>query len=174
MSSADGHNVRFGDQQSQSHDERGARSVKLTAGMRDALQRARAGPLRRTHTTGPGRSPWPAPWQTIHALEARGLLAHTERPNRNGDRLEEWAITDAGRQALDQPPRARRAGVSRIRVPGGSTRIMQLGTWIDVGMPEPEPMTPAPGWVAAARVRHADVEDRGDHARRIAARRRVA
>lgn len=76
--------------------------MKLTARMRDTLHAATQQELRRTHT-GPGHAAWPAPPATLAALVHRGLLNRTERRNRKGHKVTVWAITDAGRAAL-QPP----------------------------------------------------------------------
>lgn len=72
----------------------------MTGLMREALQSARKAPLRRVHNVEHGKPQPPAAWQTLRALEARGFLAYSERKTKRGERLEEWVITDAGREAL--------------------------------------------------------------------------
>jgi hypothetical protein len=79
--------------------------------MRAALEQAQREPLRRLHPLC-GIAPWPAHHVTLAALVAQGLLEHAEHLTRRGLRLEEWTITDAGRQALepiviDRPDRPR-------------------------------------------------------------------
>jgi hypothetical protein len=118
----------------------------LSPAMRDALRAARSQPLRRVHKPGPGRPPWPAHPSTLRALlnPHRGAcLRRTERPSRQGHVVEEFWITELGIMSLDYRPPGRDT-VRLLRVPGGSTRLMQLGVWVDVRMPEPEAM-----WVAA-------------------------
>jgi hypothetical protein len=117
----------------------------LTPAMRDALRAARSQPLRRVHDDKPGRPVWPAHPATLRALtdEHRGrCLRRTERLSRQGHVVEEWWITDLGLESLNYRPPGRDT-VRLLRVPGGSTRMMQLGTWVDVRMPEPEEMLAA-------------------------------
>jgi len=144
--------------------------------MRDTLEVVRRGGLRRVHD-GVGRPPWPAPWQTLYALQRRELIVRTERLSRKGDRVEEWAITEAGREALSPPVVPRRETVRSLRAPGGSTRPMQLGIWIDTRMPEPEPVDPAginPEWKRRAHERHVEAESPRQRARRLAGGRHAA
>jgi len=142
--------------------------VAMTTKMRDTLEVVRRGGLRRVHDDGPGRPPWPAPWQTLYALERRELVVRSRRISRKGWPIDEWAITEAGREALSPRPRTRRASVDRLRIAGGSTRSMQAGEWVEVRIPEPERMPdPDPRWALVARERHLDAQDRREQARRI-------
>jgi hypothetical protein len=69
--------------------------------MREALTKATRAPLRRLHdTTNPGKPPWPANPNTLAALVRHDLLAHNRRRTRKGWWLEEWTITENGREAL--------------------------------------------------------------------------
>jgi hypothetical protein len=112
----------------------------LTPAMRDALRAARSQPLRRVHKPDePGRPPWPASSASLAALVRRGLVVRTAEVSRKGFRMDVWTITDAGVEALEFVA-VRRDTVRTLRVPGGSTRLMQLGVWVDVRMPEPEEM----------------------------------
>lgn len=111
----------------------------LTKPMREALRRARSQPLRRVHKPGPGRPPWPAYHSTLTTLVNDGLLEQRDRLSRQGYLVDEWFITEFGVEAL-KPVIVRRDIVRLLHVAGGSTRMMQLGTWIDVRMPEPEAM----------------------------------
>jgi hypothetical protein len=116
----------------------------LTRAMRDALRAARSQPLRRVHKPDvPGRPPWPAHPASLAALVRRELVIRGAEVSRKGFRMDVWTITDAGVEALEFVA-VRRDIVRTLRVPGGSTRLMQLGVWVDVRMPEPEEM-----WAAA-------------------------
>lgn len=79
--------------------------MKVTALMHATLEAARRGPLRRIHDGDPGQPNWPAHPTTLHALVRRELLAIDERRSGKGYRLQEWTITDAGREVLDPPIR---------------------------------------------------------------------
>jgi hypothetical protein len=116
-----------------------SRHRHLTPAMRDALRAARSQPLRRVHKLGPGRPPWPAPATSLAALVRRELVTRGAEVSRKGFRMDVWTITDAGVEALEFVA-VRRDTVRTLRVPGGSTRLMQLGVWVDVRMPEPEEM----------------------------------
>lgn len=83
-------------------------AVKLTTHMRDALHQAQRNPLRRTHTPGPGKPPWPAAAVTLHALVHHGLLIVAELRNRHGWPVTTWTITDAGKAALTTDVKAPR------------------------------------------------------------------
>lgn len=74
---------------------------RLTPHMRHALTTARTGEIRRTLTPGPGAPPWPHPAATLYALERHELVVRSERRNRRGEVMIVWAISDAGRQALE-------------------------------------------------------------------------
>lgn len=74
--------------------------MKLTPSMREALTTTLKGALRRTHTPGPGKPPWPAAATTLHALVRHGFLVRSELRNRHGVPYTQWDITDAGRDAL--------------------------------------------------------------------------
>jgi hypothetical protein len=80
--------------------------VTLTPAMRETLQAA-SQPLRRVHDNTPGAPPWPARWQTLHALTRRGLLERSETRSRQDHRVEVWTRTEAGRKALLPVPRFR-------------------------------------------------------------------
>jgi DNA-binding PadR family transcriptional regulator len=75
-------------------------AARLTQKMRAALVEASRNPLRRLHDDLEGKPAWPAHPATLRALEARGLVEKTRRRTRKGWWLDEWAITDNGRQAL--------------------------------------------------------------------------
>jgi DNA-binding PadR family transcriptional regulator len=77
----------------------------MTPKMRQVLEQAQASPLRRVLDDKEGASPWPAKWQTLRALERRGLLSVSRRLSRAGVPLDEWSITEAGRAALRGPMR---------------------------------------------------------------------
>src|SRR5512147_496008 len=72
----------------------------MTKRMRETLQLAQSAPLRRLHDNQPGKPPWPAPATTLYALERCELLARARRRSRQGWWLDEWTITDRGREAL--------------------------------------------------------------------------
>jgi hypothetical protein len=74
--------------------------ARLTQKMRVALVEASRNPLRRLHDDLEGKPAWPAHPATLRALEARGLVEKTRRRTRKGWWLDEWSITDNGRQAL--------------------------------------------------------------------------
>lgn len=81
--------------------------MRLSNRMCETLAAAKREPLRRIFDQRTGSAPWPAPWQSLHALERQGLLQCSERRNKRGYRFTEWTITDAGVMALDPPPRHR-------------------------------------------------------------------
>lgn len=72
----------------------------MTEHMRNALKKAKHAPLRRVHTPGPGKPPWPANACTLYALERHELLERRESRNREGLPVTLWEITEAGRSAL--------------------------------------------------------------------------
>jgi hypothetical protein len=149
----------------------------VTERMREALLEARKGPLRRVHDGTEGKPPWPAPAASLAALVKHGLLVRSERKSKNGNRVQEWTLTDAGREALKPKQVVRREAVRSLRVPGGSTRMMQGGVWVDAAMPEPEPVDPDEvdaAWFGAAAVRHAEARDRREAARRLSRNARAA
>jgi hypothetical protein len=149
-------------------------AARLSPNMRAALEESRRGPLRRVHDIDHGQPAWPAHPATLRALVNRDLLTTGERKSRKGHRIEEWTITDDGRSALNPPVVVRREVVRSLRAPGGSTRMMQLGYWVEARTPEPEPVDPDEvdaAWFGAAARRHAEAMDRRVAARRA---RRVA
>src|SRR4051812_27809352 len=81
--------------------------MRLTGRMLEALTRAKHAPLRRVHLPGPGRPPWPAAPSTLAALVRHELVVVGTTRNRDGWPVQTWAITAAGRLALDPPPRER-------------------------------------------------------------------
>lgn len=82
--------------------------MRLTPAMRDALERAlREDGLRRVHTLGKGKPPWPAHHATLAALQRHGLVDHARDRDRRAFVRDTWTITDAGRVALDPPPKPR-------------------------------------------------------------------
>jgi DNA-binding PadR family transcriptional regulator len=142
----------------------------VTERMREALLEARKGPLRRVHDGTEGKPPWPANPCSLAALVKHGLLDRSERKSKSGNRLDEWTITDEGRSALNPPAVVKRDVVRSLRAPGGSTRMMQLGYWVEARTPEPEPVDPDEvdaAWFGAAARRHADAMDRREAARRV-------
>jgi hypothetical protein len=138
----------------------------LTPAMRDALRAARSQPLRRVHKPEPGQPPWPAHPSRLAALVRRGLLTGPdERRSRKGHRMDVWTITDAGVEALDWRPPTRRGGRAVLRVPGGTTRPMQLGEWDERRIPEPDKLAPGATWTTQSRALRtasclADIDDR--------------
>lgn len=140
--------------------------------MREALQiMSRPEGMRRVHHAGPGKPPWPAHPNTIRALTRHGLATHSQAINRRGLTVDIWRITPAGQQTLDPPPIVRPDTPQLLNVPGGSTRLHLAGdTWLDVRIPEPEPMNAPPDrWVRRGRVLHADAQDRRERAKRAKA-----
>jgi hypothetical protein len=104
--------------------------------MREALTSALRGSLRRLHDNAPGRPPWPAHPATLAALVARDLLSHDRRRTRKSWWLDEWTITDAGRDALkpreikarDRPLYLAHSGAIRYRrLPNGRWAIDDSG-----------------------------------------------
>ena len=80
--------------------------MKLTRPMRDALTAAdNPQGLRRVHTTGPGKPPWPAHPTTLAALLKHDLVDHIVDRDKRGYWRETWQTNDAGRLALNPPPR---------------------------------------------------------------------
>ncbi len=142
-----------------------------TRTMLECLQRARKQPLRRCWDGTPGQPPWPAPWQTIYALVDRGWLEATTVPkNKRGHKVTTWTITPAGREALEPTRRTYRDTVRTLNVPGGSTRPMQLGVWVEVTIPEPEPVESAligARWTVGAWSRQVAAVDRRVAANRM-------
>ncbi len=102
----------------------------LTKHMRAALENARRGPLRRIHTPGPGRPPWPAHPSTLMALLRQGLVDHEVIKGNDGCWREAWTINDAGREALKPRDTTRRDSPMYL-VRCGSTRFKKLpnGRW---------------------------------------------
>jgi hypothetical protein len=137
--------------------------------MHDTLEQARRMPLRRVHDTEPAPPPWPAPWQSLHALVAHGWLTRAERLSRRRTRLEEWTITDEGRVALDPPPVIRQArplylAAKPQHIRADYTRnparaLLSAGEVLD----DPESV-----WAAEAAQRHAGAGDRRARARQLA------
>lgn len=108
--------------------------------MRAALRAARSQPLRRVHKPGPGRPPWPAPHASLRALVNRGLLTDPDRQvSRKCYPMDVWQITPLGIESLEYVA-VKPDPVRSLHIAVGSTRLMQLGTWVDVRMPEPEAM----------------------------------
>jgi hypothetical protein len=150
----------------------------VTERMREALAAAENAPLRRVHDVAHGQAPWPAHPASIAALVRQGLLEKPRRRiSRNGHPIDEWFITEAGCEALKPRQVVRREAVRSLRVPGGSTRVMQGGVWVDAAMPEPEPVDPDEvdaAWFGAAAVRHAEARDRRHRAAQIVSKRKAA
>jgi hypothetical protein len=108
--------------------------VKLSVLMRDALNAAACNPLRRTHDTAHGKPPWPAHPATLAALVRHGFLVRTEKRNRRAHRVEEWAITDTGREALNPPPRHRPdRPLYMARCGAIQYRVLPNGRWAVAG-----------------------------------------
>jgi hypothetical protein len=141
----------------------------VTERMREALLEARKGPLRRVHDGTEGKPPWPAPAASLAALVKHGLLARSERKSKNGNRVQEWTLTDAGREALKPPPAkvvqarpvflaARPQHIKADYTTDPSRALLGAGEVLD---------PPSVGWEREAVVRHAEVRDRRDAARRV-------
>lgn len=112
---------------------------------RHALEDAKSNDgLRRTHDPNtPSAAPWPAPhvWQTLNSLTNRGLLVKTTADN-GEQRVDTWRITDAGREALDPPPKTRRVGHNSMRAKGAAVSLVYVnGVWQHQRFPEPEKVT---------------------------------
>jgi hypothetical protein len=93
--------------------------------MREALTTALKAPLRRLHDHPENKPPWPAHHTTLRSLVLRGLLEHSEHRTRRGWLLEEWAITDAGREALE-PVQITRRPSPRFMARSGGIRYKKL------------------------------------------------
>lgn len=71
--------------------------MNLTDRQRSALNDAIKQPLQRR----PPDRTWPANPSTLHSLTRRELVTYSKRRTRAGHLLEEWAITQTGRDALE-------------------------------------------------------------------------
>lgn len=139
----------------------------MTQAMLTALQKAQNCPLRRIHAEH-GKPHWPAHPSTLAALVRLELMRRDQRVNRKGRRIDEWIVTDAGREVLKpKPVKVRRLGplyVSR----GWPDYTGDIGR----AMPgEPEAVRPQDVdalWFGAAAERHAIERDRRTAARRVA------
>lgn len=150
----------------------------MTSNMREALSRAQNGPLRRVHDQTHGQAPWPAHPRSLGALVKAGLLEKPRRRvSRNGHAIDEWFVTPAGLEALKPRAVVKRDTVRLLRVPGGSTRMMQLGVWVDARMSEPEKVNPDEVdavWFGEAARRHSEARDLRGRAQAIVMRRKAA
>jgi hypothetical protein len=147
----------------------------MTKNMRDALHAATKQPLRRLHNPQPGTPPWPAHPTTLNALTRHNYLTLTERRNKHGWRLQEWQITDAGRQALNPPPKVLRDTPRFLSRPSRTTGDYTANRHRAID--ELEAVHPGEihaGWGVAARERHVQVEPRAIRARRLANGRKAA
>ena len=73
----------------------------LTENMRTVLELATKQTLTRVHNPQePGKPPWPANPVTLHALVRHELVRLDERLSRQRYRIQEWTITERGREAL--------------------------------------------------------------------------
>jgi hypothetical protein len=145
------------------------RLVSMTKNMRDALHAATKQPLRRLHNPQPGTPPWPAHPTTLNALTRHNYLTLTERRNKHGWRLQEWQITDAGRQALNPPPRVLRDTprfLSRPSRTTGDYTANRHRAIDDLEAVDPAEIDAARRYMA--RELHADASDRRVVARRLA------
>lgn len=144
--------------------------MKLTPNMRTVLTAAAKQELRR-----PPRNPWPAPWQTLHALVNHGLLQANTRKNRAGHDLNIWTITDTGRAALEPREIFRREALVYLARPtqtsGDFTTIRNRS--IDE-TPVTDPGTLDDAWVQLREQRQADARDRITRARQAARNARYA
>lgn len=152
--------------------------TKLTPAMRAALEKAkREDGLRRVHNpTLPGKPAWPANASTLAALVRHYLVTRTDDSNRNGWPRTTWAITAAGREALE-PPEVHRdqrdeyvmRGPTPVDYEWASTTTI-AGDHVRRRAPlaKVRPDTLDPKWAADAATRHADAQDRKDRARRLA------
>ena len=144
--------------------------MTLTPRMRAALEAAaRPGGLRRHHKPGPGRPPWPAHPATLRALERRGLIEQEDGVNARCERVQTWRATEQGRELLAElarPVRLRHRPVWISRPSRGSGDY----TTIPSRAIDPLETVDAPEhMIRAARVRHADAQDRRARARRLKA-----
>ena len=149
----------------------------MTPAMLEALRRSENGPLTRVHDDEKGKPPWPAPASSLAALVKHGMLERSSRISSKGKRIDEWHATELGIEALKAPARVKRDAVRSLRVPGGSTRFLQHGVWVERSTPEPEPVSAADldaAWFGEAARRHASERDRQRWAREIANRRKAA
>lgn len=74
----------------------------MTSNMRDVLSEASKNALRRVHDTQ-GAPDWPAPANTLRALQRHGFVEYVELTSRKGHRVEIWSCTELGREALKAP-----------------------------------------------------------------------
>jgi len=146
--------------------------------MREALRRARKGPLRRVHNVEHGKPPWPAPAASLAALVKRALLVKDVRKTKAGDKLEEWTITDDGIEALKPPPvKVRQARPVFLTAKPQHVKADYTSDPTRAMNGEPEAVSPADldsAWFGAAMKRHTEARDRRERAREIAARRKAA
>lgn len=147
--------------------------MRLTTPMRDALKQARPPHgLRRVHVPGPGAPPWPAHPSTLAALLRHGLVEHDVDRDRRGYMRETWTTNDAGREALDPPPRHRsdRPRYLQRDVWRGGDYTTDPNRRID----ELEVAIAPAHIVRAGRVRHADAQDRKSAANKLGRQKRAA
>ena len=143
-------------------------SERLTPRMRDALQQAARAPIRTTRPQSHRNPPQTPRKATLEALTRRGLLKPSERLNRRGEPIVEWAITEAGRQALEprvvvrrDRPRFLAAQPHQIKYDytyDPSKALLNAGEVLD---------PPSDAWDAGARERWNTVRDRRARARQI-------
>lgn len=140
---------------------------RMTALARDALEQIRRQPLRRVHTPGPGKPPWPKHPSTLAALVKRGFVARTEGRNKDAHKADIWTITDEGRTALNPPPRLRVEPHHGMGAKGAATSLALVnGVWQHQRFPEPEKvLSPGAGWVQRGRNLHAEARNRKQRAR---------
>lgn len=154
---------------------------RIAGPMREALQAARANPLRRTHTIDPttglppeGKPPWPAAANTLAALVRRGLLERGQTRNRKDEHVDLWKITSAGRQALE--PRERHIEERTVFLAWTGRGQGDFTTDPSQGQPDPviDSGTLDDAWRQISDARRLAAQDRKTAARELARRARRA
>jgi DNA-binding PadR family transcriptional regulator len=143
-------------------------AARLTQKMRAALVEASRNPLRRLHDDLEGKPAWPAHPATLRALEARGLVEKTRRRTRKGWWLDEWSITDNGREALvpaslvraDRPVYMAHPSRTTGDYTSDPSRTFDRLEVMDVGLLGAQ-------WIDDSALRYAASEDRRARARRL-------
>jgi hypothetical protein len=149
---------------------------RLSAQMRETLAEAARNPLRRLHDQLEGKPPWPAHPATLRALEQRGLLNKSRRRTRKSWWLDEWAITDQGREALNpKPAKSRSDKPVYLARPSRSTGDYTYNRKYAIDDLEVIPPSSLDRkWAAQADIELADARNRKNAARHAARQARAA
>jgi DNA-binding PadR family transcriptional regulator len=139
----------------------------MTSKMREALQDAQRGNLRRVHDT---EAAWPAAPNTLGALVRHGLLERTETRSLKGRDVTLWSISDAGREALKPPPpkvwEQRAVFMARPSKGTGDYTLDPRRRIDDLEVVDKEALSVV--WAQHAEERHSEAEDKRERARRLA------